>query len=78
MAETVGLSLKELKLSDSNDDKSTSILVALKKLKPNAEGELKEAFEKEIYVLSQMLFAYLESAPLAVLSLSWSTWKMKI
>ena len=70
--------MKELKLSDSNDDKSTSILVALKKLKPNAEGELKEAFEKEIYVLSQMLFAYLESAPLAVLSLSWSTWKMKI
>ena len=52
LAETVGPSLKDLKLSDSNDDKSISILVALKKLKPNAEVELKEAFEKEVKFMS--------------------------
>ena len=54
LAETVGLSLKDLKLSDSNDDKSISILVALKKLKPNPEEELKEAFEKEIKFMSRL------------------------
>ena len=42
MPETVGLSLKDFKLSDSNDD----VLVALKKLKPNEV--VKEAFEQEI------------------------------
>ena len=54
LAETVGLSLKDLKLSDSNDDKSISILVALKKLKPNAERPVKEAFEKEIKFMSRL------------------------
>ena len=54
LAETVGLSLKDLKLSDSNDDKSISVLVALKKLKPNAEEVVKEAFEKEIKFMSRL------------------------
>ena len=54
MAETVGLSLKDLKLSDSTDDRSISVLVALKKLKPNAEEVVKEAFEKEIKFMSRL------------------------
>ena len=54
LAETVRLSLKDLKLSDSNDDKSISVLVALKKLKPNAEEVVKEAFEKEIKFMSRL------------------------
>ena len=54
LAETVGLSLKDLKLSDSNDDKNISVLVALKKLKPNAEEVVKEAFEKEIKFMSRL------------------------
>ena len=54
MAETIGLSLNDLKLSTSNDDKSISILVALKKLKPNAERSVKEAFAKEIKFMSRL------------------------
>ena len=54
LAETIGLSLNDLKLSTSNDDKSISILVALKKLKPNAERSVKEAFEKEIKFMSRL------------------------
>ena len=54
LAETIGLSLKDLKLSTSNDDKSISILVAVKKLKPNAERSVKEAFEKEIKFMSRL------------------------
>ena len=54
LAETIGLSLNDLKLSTSNDDKSISILVALKKLKPNAERPVKEAFEKEIKFMSRL------------------------
>ena len=50
MPETVGLSLKDLKLSDSNDD----IFVALKKLKPNADKVVKEAFEQEIKYTSRL------------------------
>ena len=54
LAETVGLSLKELKLSDSNDDKNITVLVAVKKLKPDADLPTKEAFEKEIKFMSRL------------------------
>ena len=54
LAETVGLSLKELKLSDSNDDKNITVLVAIKKLKPDADLATKEAFEKEIKFMSRL------------------------
>ena len=54
LAETVGLSLKDLKLSDTNDDKSVTVIVAMKKLKPNAERAVKEAFEKEIKFMSRL------------------------
>ena len=56
LAETVGLSAKDLRLSKSDDDKSKSTLVAVKKLKsdaPNANAT-KEAFEKEVNFMSRL------------------------
>ncbi len=50
LAETVGLSLKGTRLTDV--DKGVSIRVAVKKLKPNAEAEVHEAFQREIKVMS--------------------------
>ena len=54
LAETVGLSPKDLKVSESDDDKSKSMLVAVKKLKPDAPSITKEAFEKEINFMSRL------------------------
>ena len=54
LAETVGLSAKDLKLSESDDDKTKSILVAVKKLKSDAPNATKEAFEKEIKFMSRL------------------------
>ena len=48
LAETVGLSAKKLRLSESDDDKSKSMIVAVKKLKSDAPNATKEAFEKEV------------------------------
>ena len=54
LAETVGLSAKELRLSESDDDKSKSTLVAVKKLKSDAPNATKEAFEKEVNFMSKL------------------------
>ena len=54
LAETVGLSAKDLRLSESDDDKSTSTLVAVKKLKSDAPNATKEAFEKEVNFMSRL------------------------
>ena len=54
LAETVGLSAKELRLSESDDDKSKSTLVAVKKLKSGAPNATKEAFEKEVIFMSRL------------------------
>ena len=54
LAETVGLSTKDLRLSESDDDKSKSILVAVKKLKSDAPNVTKEAFEKEVNFMSRL------------------------
>lgn len=54
LAETIGLSLKDLKFNDSDDDKNITILVAVKKLKPDADEITKEAFEKEIKFMSRL------------------------
>ena len=48
LVETVGLSPKDLRVSESDDDKNKSMLVAVKKLKSDAPNATKEAFEKEI------------------------------
>ena len=54
LAETVGMSAKDLKLSESDDDKSKSTLVAVKKLKSNAPNATKEDFEKEVNFMSRL------------------------
>ena len=54
LAETVGLSLKDLNLSSCNVDTSSPILVAVKKLKPDADREVQEAFEKETRIMSHL------------------------
>ena len=53
LAKTVGLSAKDLRLSESDDDKSKSTLVAVKKLKSDAPNATKEAFEKEVNFMSR-------------------------
>ena len=54
LAETVGLSMKDLRLSIPDDDKSISTLVAVKKLKSDAPNATKEAFEKEVNFMSKL------------------------
>ena len=54
LAETVGVSLRDLRLSDVNDDKTVSVLVAVKKLKADADHFIKEAFEKEIKFMTRL------------------------
>ena len=54
LAETVGLSLKDLQLSETNSDRSVSVLVAIKKLRSDADHSVKEAFEKEIRFMTRL------------------------
>ena len=54
LARTRGLSLADLRLSDGETDSSASILVAIKKLKLDAESCLMEAFEKEVKFMSRL------------------------
>ena len=54
LAETVGLSPKDLKMSKMDGDKSKSTLVAVKKLKSGAPSTTKEAFEKEVTFMSRL------------------------
>ena len=54
LAETVGLSAKDLRLSESDDDKSKSTVVAVKKLKSHAPNATKKAFEKEVNFMSRL------------------------
>ena len=54
LAETVGLSPKDLKMSKTDDDKSKSTLVAVKTLKSGAPSTTKEAFEKEVNFMSRL------------------------
>ena len=54
LARTKNLSLVDLKLSETSTDRSHSILVAVKKLKTNAETGLFEAFDKEVKFMSRL------------------------
>ena len=54
LAETVSLSAKDLRLSESDDNKSKSTLVAVKKLKSGAPNATKVAFEKEVNFMSRL------------------------
>ena len=53
LAATVGVSLKDLKLG-TNDDRNRSILVAIKKLREDADSHLKEMFEQEIKFMTRL------------------------
>jgi len=54
LAETVGVSLKDMKLSHDDDNKNIHIQVAVKKLKPNAQLSVREAFGKEVKFMSRL------------------------
>lgn len=53
LADTLGLSLKDLKLGESTD-KSVCIQVAVKRLKHDADATVKETFEKEIKFMARL------------------------
>ncbi len=54
LAKTRGISLKDMRLSNSDTDRNKSTLVAIKKLKPDAESCLMEAFDKEVKFMSRL------------------------
>ena len=54
LAETVGLSLKDLRMSPSDDDKSISVQVAVKKMKEDSNPKSREAFDQEVKFMSQL------------------------
>jgi serine/threonine protein kinase len=53
LAETLGLSPKDLGVGESTD-KSTSIRVAVKRLKPDSERAMQAAFEKEVKFMARL------------------------
>ena len=54
LADTVGLSLKELKMSETDDDKRKSVRVAVKTLRRKPEKQRKLAFDKELKFMSRL------------------------
>ncbi len=54
LAMTVGLSMKDLRLDPQDNDKSKSMFVAVKKLKPNAPPSMQEAFQKELKFMGRL------------------------
>ena len=54
LADTVGLSLKELKMSETDNDKSKSVRVAVKTLKLNPSEKRRETFDKELKFMSRL------------------------
>ena len=54
LAETIGVSLKDLKLSQDDDNKNVHIQVAVKKLKPQVDASVRKTFEKEIKFVSRL------------------------
>ena len=54
LAETVGLSPKDLRVCELDEDKSKSTLVAVKKLKSDAPNTTKDAFEKEVNFMTRL------------------------
>ena len=55
LARTRNISLMDMKLSETNNDKSHSILVAVKTLKSDAETGLFQAFDKEVKFMSRLM-----------------------
>ena len=54
LAHTVGLSLRDMKISNTDDAAGISILIAVKKLKSDIDEETRLAFEKEIKFMAKL------------------------
>ena len=54
LAHTVGLSLKQLQLSKSNENSHINLLVAVKRLKPDADESVQEAFKNDINFMARL------------------------
>jgi hypothetical protein len=54
LARTIGLSMRDLKFSQNDTDTNKSTLVAIKRLKIDADGNLMEAFEKEVKFMGRL------------------------
>ena len=54
LADTMGLSLKDMQLSKTRDNRNMSILVAVKKLKSNASESQRQAFDVEAKFMSRL------------------------
>ena len=54
LAETVGLSRRDLKLSKTENVRSIRLKVAVKKLHPQAQSQVRESFDKEINFMSKL------------------------
>ena len=54
LAHTTGLSLKQLRLSESNNDPGISLVVAVKRLKSEADETMRESFENEIKFMARL------------------------
>ena len=54
LADTIGLSRKDLGLSFTDDDRTGPVQVAVKRLKAEGQPHVKEAFEKEIKFMSRL------------------------
>ena len=54
LAETKGLSLKQMQLSKTDEKKDTSFIVSVKKLAHNPSESQREAFEEEVRFMSQI------------------------
>ena len=54
LADTVHLSKKDLNMSNSDDDKSINIQVAVKLLKTNPSSSIRDSFDKELKVMSRL------------------------
>lgn len=54
LAETVDLSRSDLGLQPADNDRNARIKVAIKKLRSDAENQLRDSFEKEIHFMSQL------------------------
>ena len=54
LARTIGLTLKQLRLSESNNDPGVSLVVAVKRLKSESDETMREAFESEIKFMARL------------------------
>lgn len=54
LANTIGLSLKDMKVSATDDNEGANVLVAVKKLKTQADSTVKDSFEKEIQFMARL------------------------